>query len=70
MCRRKLERRDSDHGRDQESVRVEESVGASNRLYAALDYVRRLRAFLAFGDFEFHRIAFLQALVAFGEIAL
>src|SRR5579862_5447914 len=29
------------------------------------DYVRGLRSFLAFGDFELHLVAFLQAFVAF-----
>ena len=32
---------------------------------AGFAHVRRLRAFLAFGDFEFHRVAFLQAFIAF-----
>ncbi len=30
-----------------------------------LDNVRSLRSFLAFDDFEFNRVAFLKALVAF-----
>ena len=34
------------------------------RLRRSLGYVRRLRAFLALGDFELHRIAFLQAFVS------
>ena len=33
----------------------------------ALADVRRLRSLLAFGDFKLHRVAFLQALVAFGS---
>src|ERR1700687_1303125 len=31
-----------------------------------LGYIRGLRSFLTFGNFELYRIAFLQALVAFG----
>src|ERR1022692_1660489 len=33
----------------------------------ALRNVRRLRSFWAVGDFELHRVAFLQALVALGS---
>jgi len=33
-------------------------------LRSSLGYVRRLRAFLALGDLELHRVAFLQALVS------
>ncbi len=33
-------------------------------LRSSLGYVRCLRAFLALGDFEFYRVAFLQALVS------
>ena len=31
---------------------------------ARFSYVRRLRSFLALGDFELHRVAFLQALIS------
>lgn len=34
-------------------------------LLRGFNYVRGLRAFLAFGDFELHRIALLQAFVTF-----
>ena len=33
-------------------------------LLLSLDYICRLRAFLAFGDLEFHLITFLQTLVS------
>jgi hypothetical protein len=41
-------------------------VERQDPLRARFNHIGRLRALLTFSDFELHRVAFLQALVAFG----
>src|ERR1700719_3519263 len=45
---------------------AESFAGKARRALRGLGYIRGLRSFLTLGNFELYRIAFLQALVAFG----
>src|SRR5947209_773260 len=58
---------DGTHFDSLSGVKEEGETFSSSKTSGSFRNVRRLRAFLALGDFEFHLITFLQALVTFSR---